>query len=428
MKDENTLKNILRFIGAINISPLLFMVLFSWLLLLDLLERNGHLINRQDMLLLFIYGSAILSAQYFIVTKNMHRFRNINIAYGLIIFLLIVNLLAIYLLNSPDYSQLSVLRQIITLTIIGGIFFLIIKYSERWVLIISIMTIAMLFLGTALKGNTKILDKIIFPKEYPLPENYIAQDFIKKPNIYLLSFDAMMPENIAKNLLELNENEPPAYIDVLKKNNATFIPNAFTHLPVTMGSFSSLLALDLDWYRQIYGNSIYYGREMIAGGQWTPAYDIFRQNGYHSQFVYRNDFFLNNNKAKERGVTYWFTEKGSGFCGHLDNVYALWGYCFVKKHINAINAKKNKENIYHERLKIASQSQQPILTISYTYTPGHTKNNHNAYNQEEIAEYKMQFLKASHTAANILQEYIDIIRANDKDGIILIFADHGAHR
>ena len=414
------------FISLLNINPLLFAMLFSWAFLLDMLERNGHLMFPEDMLLFFIYGSMLLLLQYFIANKIKPYCRHVNIYYYIITLLFVTNVLGFYLLSYGRYIQSSLFGQIATILIVAGLFYLIIKYSEKWVFFITLLVIYSLFFVGATSGNTKILDKIS-PTKIALPENYKPQDFIKKPNIYLLSFDSMMPQNVAQNLLDLQQSELPEYLNILLQNDAVMVPNAFTHLPKTYGAFSSLLALDIEWYRSLYGDKQNYGGEMIAGGQWTPTYDVFDHNGYDLQLVYESDFFLSPLRNESQNVNYWYKTSGQGFCKHIDISYSLWGYCAIKSvFVEYLNANNKIDNIYYDRLQAAAQSEQPTFTLVYTYSPGHTSNSHNGNDLEQVARYKKNFLSSSIGTAKHLQNYIDIIRADDNDGIIVIFADHGA--
>ncbi|MCH9845862.1 MAG: hypothetical protein K0U39_10195 [Alphaproteobacteria bacterium] len=433
----------------LNINPLLFAILFSWAFLLDMLERNGRLISPSDMLLLFIYGCIILSLQYFIVRKIIPYFRYINIYYAIITLLFISNLLGFYLLNYSRYIQASLFGQIITLLVVGGLFYLIVKYSEKWVFLITLLLAYSLFFSSATSGTTRILDNIIGKKSteahvadnidgeadiigdtqfVSLPKNYMPQDFTKKPNIYLLSFDAMIPKNIAQKLLTLSPKETPRYFDVLKKNKMQIIPNSFTYRRGTISSFSSMLAIDTDWYNKLYGDVKAPAADMVNGAQWTPTYDIFDRNGYDLQLVYITDYFRSPLGDDNNKVAYWYKTGGEGFCAHLDNHYSLWGYCALKSFIvKAINADSNIGNIYHDRLLAAAQSEQPTFTLAYTFLPGHTSASHNGNNLKDLNHYKKQFLYASVRAEIWLQRYINVIRKYDKDGIIIVFGDHGAH-
>ncbi|MCH9844626.1 MAG: hypothetical protein K0U39_03880 [Alphaproteobacteria bacterium] len=425
-KLKQYLIKILQFIFAVNINPLLFMVLFSWSFLLDMLERNGQLMVPIDMLSLFIYGSIILLLQYVIVKKTKPYCKHVNIYYGIITLLFVVNLLGFYLLNYGKYLQASLFWQIMLVLIVAGLFYLVIKYSEKWVFFITLSLAYSLFFVSAVLGGTQILDKI-GTADVSLPENYKAQDFIKKPNIYLLSFDSMMPQNVVQKLLDLQPSELPEYFNILQQNNAVMVPNAFTYLPTTYGAFSSLLALDIEWYRSLYGQNLNYGGEMITGARWTPTYDVFDHNGYDLQMIFGSDFFRSPLRFKDKKVDYWYKTSGEGFCSHIDLAYSLWGYCIIKSvFAKYINANNNIDNIYHDRFQAAAESEKPTFTLSYTYSPGHTGASHNGNDLEQVNQYKEKFSSNSIKAAKSLQSYIDIIRADDKDGIIIIFADHGA--
>nr|MCH9844628.1 hypothetical protein [Alphaproteobacteria bacterium] len=416
-------------VSAVNISPLLFMVSFSWLLLLDTLERNGRRIQYDDMFLLFSYGTVILLLQYIAVKRINHLFPNKFLYYLMIATMFCSNFGHFYLFIAPDFLQLAHLWKILILLVIGAIFFIIVKYSERWVFILGLVACISVFLFNMIAGQQLIFKNIVrfvAPESFssfPLPENYMPQDFIKKPNIYLLSFDAMAAENTITRLLDLQPDERPKYFDTIEDNQAIMIPNAFSASDRTTLSFATMLSLDKRWYDEVAINDKSQVIHMLTGVQWTPTYDSFYRNGYDLQLVYKSDFFKNFVVTQEQKLAYWFSEK-VGFCAHIHNIYSLWGYCLSKR---ALTSSQNKiENLYRQRLQVASLSDKPVFTLAYIYSPGHTELSHNANKESQIEQYKKKYLANSIKTADILQNYIDIIRANDTDGIIIIFADHGA--
>ena len=254
----------------------------------------------------------------------------------------------------------------------------------------------------------------------PLPENYIPQDFIKKPNVYLLGFDAMTPKNVVQKLLKLAPEETPSYFDVLEKNDMQIIPNVFSARPRTIASFSSMIALDMPWYTQIYGDDLYHGYQMLAGEQWTPTYDMFSRNGYELKIIYFDG--TANKGVINKQVTTRSDKIGNDFCSYSIVKYILWGYCTV-----------GNDDIYGDafylHMKAATSSKTPIFLHSYVHSPGHTGSvpDYDGSKKGDVEKYKAGYLKNTDYVAELLQKYIDVIISNDEDAIIIVFGDHGAH-
>ena len=435
-----------QFIFALNISPLLFMVLLSWAFLLAILERAGQVMVSYEMPIIFIFGSITLLLQYVIINKIKPYCKSANIYDYIITLFLVVNFFVFYLSNYDKYFLSPPVWQAMILLIAAGLFYGIIKYNKTWIfLIVLSMAYSFFFAGASL-GATAILDRIMGNIKVadsrmpaPLPENYIAQDFVKKPNIYLLSFDALMPKNVAQKLLKLEPEETLKYFDVLQKNDMQIIPNAFSIHPWTRMSFSSMLALDVAWHTKLYGEvtgdpyeyARKTGADMLAGAQWNPTYDIFDRNGYELRPIYLDHDFNNNNINKKVKTGYKKIE--DGFCEIFDNIYSLWGYCAIRAALIG-NGKDVYSDIFVEHIEAAATSQTPVLLHAYVWLPGHTggytasyTSKYDVNNKTHFDGYKKQFIKRGAEVAELLQKYLDAIIKNDEDAIILVFGDHGAH-
>ncbi|MCH9845859.1 MAG: hypothetical protein K0U39_10180 [Alphaproteobacteria bacterium] len=412
------------FFAMNKLSPLTFMVVFAWVILIDIIERNGHLINREDMFFMVLYSTIILVLQYITLKKIERRIKNINLFNGCVALFFVLNFLYFYILNNVDYLALSYFKSSLILLGIGLFIYLLIKYSERWVLSLFLCLSIMSCISKITTGSTRIIDKFIIPDEHPLPENYLAQNFVKTPNIYLLSFDAMISQNAARLLLRLDDDESPAFIDALKEVGVSFIPNAFSDTKTSSGAFSTLAALDLKWYRDLYGDHENYGTELVSGSQWGPLYDIFKKNGYQIQIV-ASELFRSKLKVRDRGVEHIF-HKGDGFCRHIHNKNAFWNYCGVKD-IWFNTFVPRDADLYEKRIELAAKSDNPYFTIVYTYSPGHKRRHINvAYDEQELLAYKKRYLSSSQQTAEYIRNYIKIIRQYDSEGIILFNADHSA--
>jgi hypothetical protein len=87
--------------------------------------------------------------------------------------------------------------------------------------------VAALCLGVALTGllgvRPLMRDKALAEADSSLSDIRIL-DFERKPNIYFLGFDALMPQALTRKLLEIDR---PPYIDVIAAHGGKVIPNLF---------------------------------------------------------------------------------------------------------------------------------------------------------------------------------------------------------
>src|SRR5262245_26052973 len=111
-------------------------------------------------------------------------------------------------------------------------------------------------------------------------------DFKRKPNVYLLSFDALTTGGIVAKYF--NIPTPLRYDEVLEANQVRVLRNAFADRVPTRPSLNSLLALDIDWFD---GLSDAFRLSFFTGRQPSPVVEIFRHNGYRVQTMHRT-FYL----------------------------------------------------------------------------------------------------------------------------------------
>ena len=414
-----------------QLQPDIFTILMSLFLFLTLLEKNGQQLNPSETWYMFFYICVILIVQFIILT--VARVRKISSVrfHLLATFFFISNLFFIYLANYPSFLEANFLLQFLLLAGVALFFYAMIHYSQGWVL--SLWLALMLFTTAEdiFDQHSYLLDKILPPPLHELPENYQFQSFTHKPNIYILGFDAMLPEILARDMIEY-EDAPIPYIDALNALNAEIIPNTFTHIPYTIGSYSSLLALDIGWYNNIYGGYYRTGREMIRGVQPTPTYDLFDKNGYDLRLLYYSDYFKSafNVNDDANPVQYEFFQ-GGGICNHVNSPYAFWGFCYVALARNKSQTHEytSEETFHYGELEksafMAMQTDTPTLTVFHTQHPGHTYGKYNARNRADVEAYIDYYREGASKVARYITDYVGLIRKHDPDGIILIISDHG---
>ncbi len=417
-------------IFAINISPLLFMVLFSGLLLLDLIERAFvNTVSYFDMLIIVIYGIIVLIGQYIFLRIVKHITKQQAIYFACIALLFVANIYSFYLTYSADFESLLRWQVLSILSFLLVIIYMILRYSEKWVFTISISLLFCAVMLNILIGQN-LIGSFRYHTDDTLPENYIAQDFTIKPNIYLLSYDGMVPQNIAKKMLQLDDNQSPAYINSIDALGADVIPNTFVHFNATLGSFASMFALDINWYKQQLQRKDFSDmqRALIMGGKWTPVHDIFKRNGYNLNLIYGSKYFYTYSNSKE--VNYFYPPWDSFACDKI-KIFDMWGYCYLRKkaiflgiklRAGDLSYRSDFNDIVFEEIK---KSDKPQFILSYRSVPGHVNDSYNFLDKKVLGAYREKYLEKSIIAADFIENRVKKIRDNDKNAIIIIFGDHG---
>ncbi len=253
---------------------------------------------------------------------------------------------------------------------------------------------------------------------HSLPENFTAVDFKQKPNVYLISFDAMVPEAIAKNIIGIKD---VAYVTAFEKANVRFIPNTFADVIPTQFSLNALMAMDMAYYDKIENK-----RSFIRNAVPTPGYEIFRHNGYKLQFMFSNTYF----GGGVDNLDYYGIARKDGLCQHAIKPYSFMGFCLpvTQDFIATLIDTKNYPypEMLFDRIKKTAAMDEPWLTYAYIYEPGHAKNSFNPHKDSDWEEYRTQLAKNVKTAARLFEELMAIINKHDPEAITLIFGDHGA--
>lgn len=412
----NVIKNI---ITRLNFSPFLFTLVVSVWITANLIGKNRGAFAKYEIFKVLGFLGFSLFIQYAILLLVFHKFKKERLSYILASLFLVMNLWNIYLLNSGDFVRLDIFVQIPILIGVFLLWFFILSQGKRWV-----FTTVSLFLTVFIVEQARriIVDKYLFLPEKDLPSTYIYQDFVKKPNIYLLSFDALIPEKIARHFLKLKD-EKISYVETLKNLNADIIPNTFANFSPTLKSLNSMLALDLDWWEEkMYRKN---KTSLTTGGQWSPTYDIFQKNGYNIQLIYQTDFF-SRDKRRQKINYHHNRAKSRGFCTRPHSEYSFYGYCSLDKIIRKPHT-IIKFNPYDRGLLEASEAKDPYFTLSYFFSPGHTSGKYNPHDEDSFLRYKKEFLgRRMDKAAMEIERQVALIRENDKEGIIVVFGDHGA--
>ncbi len=264
-------------------------------------------------------------------------------------------------------------------------------------------------------GENKVYIKGLFDR---IPSHFNFVEFEKKPNVYIVSLDALSPEAVAKKNIGV-KNVP--YADAFRRHNMRIIPNSFSERIPTKRALNLLLAMDKDYF---YGVSEDAG--FVRNQVPNPTYEIFRRNGYKIQFIYGSSYF-----GDDRGrLDYYGIAKAYGACKHVERKYGFMGYCLETvqektKEFTKIHEYEYPQMLF-DRIKETANSDEQWFTFASVYKPGHAKNSTKYNKPEDWDEYRALFKKNSSEVVKTIDTLLNTIKENDPNSITIIFGDHGA--
>ena len=275
----------------------------------------------------------------------------------------------------------------------------------------------------------------------------LDHNFIIKPNIHVIVFDALTPEILVRKFF--NESEPLPYVEVIKNNNGVILENSFAmHVP-TERSWASFFMLDQAVF------DLQHNR--FNGEKDTILFNLFRSNGYSIQTGFAGSYM-----GTDKGQYIDSYDNFSDEAGINDSVYCLSSEnniiaYFFRPNYDVCNsslfsslkkiyfsqiaenkrpkiAKSQELSLTYElitqfldkvvvNISMAESSNLPWITFHHINIPGHVGSGFRTYNQEDIDyyydnNYKKNMRVVSRTIENILEVV-------DDDSVVMIMGDHG---
>ncbi len=347
---------------------------------------------------------------------------------------LCINLLGLSLANmnwfmfSHNLTKLFII--IFTFLSLLGVFCLVFK-EEKPRIFFGVLSLSFAFfsLGEFLFSEVRSRQLNI-----PDADDFRSVSFEKKPNVYAISFDSLMPESLFKK--HLGEGEL-GYVALLKREQFRFFKNSFADRVVSIPSLNSFMAIDPNYY-----DVNHVGRQhprFFTGEDWSLLPQIFRDNGYKVQTMFSSRYF---GPRQGEYVDAHLVPKGEpsvcAFCSHPIYMQFL-GFCLfggwdlgtiiVEKVFQAEFSCKQQEwpdylSLLLDRVNLAATSTAPWFTFAYIHTPTHADWTYKD-TKENRERYKERYLKEEKVATDYLQQIFDIIKEKDPSGIVFVFGDHG---
>lgn len=263
-----------------------------------------------------------------------------------------------------------------------------------------------------------------------LPAGWEKLRFVERPNIYLLSFDSLIPADVAAAYMRIDR---PDYYR-LTPGLLRELPNSLVFKVPSINSLDALMRLDQK-------QSASAGQNLFTGNGLSPLGEVARLNGYGvvtgwpgyvpswrrgggvDRVIYPlfsghgdesflcEDGMFSGRKIKIRGL--FFCPLAMSFLGLVPD--------------RRVELKPFRETVLEAALDVP-RVVKPTVFFAYVYNPiGHTSLDFDYRSRDQLGAYRKQFLSQSILAAVAIERNVTSIRSVDPTAIIMIFGDHGAY-
>lgn len=246
-------------------------------------------------------------------------------------------------------------------------------------------------------------------------------DFVSKPDVYLIGFEAMQPAAVLSKYLRLTETP---HADAFERLGFRRLKNLFAEMQPSQRSFNSLLSLDHGYYRLVENQDTH----LFQGFVPSPFIQIFKHNGYEVSTLYSNGFF---GEGKGPYIDNYVINEEFSACSFMEGYekrFALFGICKLNGTrywpMGKLKSGKPIEFLIDYMDKIYWRS-APQLLIAHIRPLGHLSQKTFRNTKEEIDEFRKRYHALSVQAAVNLQRIVDHMRESPKDTILYVFGDHG---
>ena len=234
----------------------------------------------------------------------------------------------------------------------------------------------------------------------------------KTPNLYFISFDALVPRVLLKKYLDVETTGFHALFDARFRR----FPNLFANGDGTKQTLYALLALD----PRVHDSQVDVldDPRTFSGQHPSPLLGILRGSGYETSTVYHDTYF---GRRKGPWVDNYVYFVDRTLCGLLDEAispWAFWGYCRWFRH------EGSPFPPMVERVASVDVDGGPQFMMAHVHAPGHTASTYRHGDAAGFADYKARYLSVIERVA----DYLDMIVRHveeDPDAILLVYGDHG---
>ena len=348
----------------------------------------------------------------------------------------IMLVLALFSLKFSFYSAITTLDDAILI----GLFVLLIVFvsvglkqlKKKNVTIKASVYLLTAFIALMSPAKMMLFSNTIAPTNFDSDE--IIPEFVYKPNIYLLSYDSLVPEYPIRTSLNI---PTLPYKSVFEKDFYVLNAGMSFHVPTRL-SINNLMRLGQ--------KKVEIDIKSFSGSSSSYLQRILKANGYHIVNGYRGLYFGTSGPfVDESLIPDYAIIEYSVLCVSQNGIERskLFGICitakiFKKYELNTLyklifSSDKNVElSDFHDRLVQTITKnidrEEPVFSFTYTYKPiGHTSGSYNHDDLDDRERYRKKFISFGNRLRNEVSEILGIIKEKDPSALVMVFGDHGPY-
>lgn len=243
-----------------------------------------------------------------------------------------------------------------------------------------------------------------------------AAAFHTRPNLYFVSFDAIVPRSTLRSHLQA---ESSRFHDVVDARMRRF-SNFFSVSDNTLDALTSILTLrvEQDVPPPCAG--------AFRGARNAALLQIARNNGYRVHTIYHSSYFGQGKGPLVDDYRYAWSRTLCDLTDSRLRNAAFWGYCPL------FGGNDKQEVVFDAAIRgvidltmRATSNEGPQFVMSHLPVPNHTEAHFRHTDRAAFEAFRTQYIGRANTAGGHLADLIDHLEANDRSGILFVYGDHG---
>jgi len=403
-------------------SLLFFLVSSSWAILIKSNLLSENYFNTISILYIYIYLFIIFQTiLIYFVFKTKKISKNNKILFISLLFFFNFYTLALSVSSEFTVQQKTgKLKYIFISLIISFVLTYLLITKEKILKILCIF-----YLASNLFSYFNLQDKmfLILNKNSNNINKFAEVNFKIKKNIYIYSFESLMPESLVKKHFNIQNVE---YANILREENLFIPKNNFADNIPTTASINSTLYIDPVKWRNLEENK---SLSFFAGREISPLFKILKKNGYKINTGYSDSSFGPPGKFVDNYFTYRsinnnkenFLKFYPNFCQYKMPWYhfQVFGYCeiiAISFNIKAEDRGFSLQSFNNFAIDLIKSTENPTFSWFHIYSQTHPGANRKGFVDE--------FQKLLPETAEFIKKIINNIKSRDPDSILIIFGDH----
>lgn len=375
-------------------------------------------LNNQFWTPLFAWIAVVLALQVLIVYAVLSRIRRPRTHLALMAALGVLNLFALYLSILGEFQGQPVIIRagiIVLASLCFGALFA--AVGKRIVPVRSVNVVLLIAMSGPIAG-------ILFSPS-PAPDiaghmsSFDGIEFHTKPNIHIVSIDALSPASLAKKNMGLSDLP---YVRLLEHDGVTVFKNAFASQVPTRQSLNSLMRLAHPDFAGDFG--------YFAGRTDGPVTHVLHANGYHIATGFDQYYFGDQGPFVDSYVPEPTRAiRNSTLCAlALDIPLKFFGFCSLGFLFDGPRPSDAWPDRVIDIIRRSDNvpASMPRFTLHYIYNPiGHTALDYRSSDREALKRYAALYREGAAKVAGIMTRIYETVRNDPAPSMLIVMGDHG---